>query len=146
MKICPKCGFSMLYYKDNKSSYWKCTNCGHCLEEQKKQNSSLCNSISNLIIAVIMILMCILCFHLNGKVQTLTKKNDTLTENLHFLQYQGSELYPCPLCNHEAELYDLGSVSKKYYIRCTKCGYETYAYDTVQKTIDVWNKNISRQN
>ncbi len=140
MKICPKCGFSMLYYRDNNSSYWKCTNCEHCIEESRKQYSSLSNTILNLVIALIIISMSIMCFHLNSKVQALTDKNDKLTEKLHYEQFQESELSLCPLCNHKAELYDIGSITKKYYIRCTKCGYETYAYDTIEKTIDVWNK------
>lgn len=146
MKICPKCGFSMMLHKDEKDSYWKCTNCEHTINYKEKSENSAVKYLFNIVLAVIIAGLCILCFHFNAKVQTLTKKNDYLTERVHYKEYNDLEILPCPYCKNEAELYDVGTYYKQYFVECAHCNFKTCVYDTVQGAIDAWNENNSRQN
>lgn len=147
MITCPKCGYSMMYYMSESYSYWECTNCGHRINKKEQETErNLMKHFINVIFIAVLIGMLIGIFYMNSMVRTLTKKNEYLSERIHFREYDDLEILPCSLCNNEAELYDVGTYDKKYFVKCDHCGYETHTYNTVQDAFDAWNENNSRQN
>ena len=93
--------------------------------------------------AIFIIGLCCLIFYLNHQVKVLEQKEIILNEKLYYEQIDSYEILTCPICGSEGKIHDVSN--KKFYIRCKKCGYESYSYPSVQETIDMWN-SITRQN
>lgn len=48
-----------------------------------------------------------------------------------------SELKPCPVCGHEADIWDFGRSG--FAVKCCSCDYHIFGADSEEHAIAEWN-------